>query len=91
MVCGFFPSNDITAMKQPIKQVTELLESLPEETQARVAELLRDLVEDARNEARWTELVRRGAELFTAARLTRKRLESGPPHGPGSDRGYEPA
>jgi hypothetical protein len=78
MVCGFSPSSDIAPMKQPIEQVTELLESLPRETQARVAELLRDLVEDARNEARWTELVQRGAELFTAVRVTRDTIEGGP-------------
>jgi hypothetical protein len=68
-------------VKQPIGQAIELLESLPEETQARVVELLRDLVADARNEARWAELIKRGADLLAAARLTREGFERPLSHG----------
>lgn len=68
-------------MNQPIGQAIELLQSLPEETQARVVELLRDLVEDARNEARWAELIKRGADLLAAARLTREGVERSLAHG----------
>ena len=73
-------------MKQPIGQAIELLESLPEDTQERVVELLHDLVQDARNEARWTELITRGAALFAAARLTREALDAGPLSPPDSGR-----
>ena len=64
-------------MEHRIEQAVKLLTSLPEETQERVVELLRDLVQDARNEERWSELMKQGADLYAAKRLTHEGVAPG--------------
>ncbi len=55
-----------------------MLESLPEEAQQRVVERLRDLVEEARDEAQWDELFqRKQAGLVAAARKARQEITAG--------------
>jgi len=64
-------------MEHQIEQAVKLLRSLPEETQERAVEWLRDLVQDARNEERWSDLMKRGADLFAADRFTRQGVTPG--------------
>jgi len=55
-----------------------MIESLPESAQDRVVEELRALVEDARDEAKWDELIERKKDgLVAAARKARKEIAAG--------------
>jgi len=55
-----------------------MIGSLPEAVQERVVEELRALVEDARDEAKWDELIeRKKAGLIAAARKARKDIAAG--------------
>ena len=55
-----------------------MIESLPEVVQDRVVEELRALVEDARDEAKWDELIERKKDgLVAAARKARKDIAAG--------------
>ncbi len=55
-----------------------MIESLPESVQERVVEELRTLVEDARDDAKWDELIERKKDgLVAAARKARKEIATG--------------
>jgi len=55
-----------------------MIGSLPEAVQERVVEELRALVEDARDEAKWDELIERKKDgLIAAARKARKDIAAG--------------
>ncbi len=55
-----------------------MIESLPEAAQERVVEELRALVEDARDEAKWDDLVEKKKDgLVAAARKARKEIAEG--------------
>ena len=55
-----------------------MIESLPEAAQERVVEELRALVEDARDETKWDDLVEKKKDgLVAAARKTRKEIAEG--------------
>lgn len=55
-----------------------MIEPLPEEAQERVVEELRDLVEEARDETKWDELLgRKRAGLVPPARKARKEIAAG--------------
>lgn len=55
-----------------------MIESLPEATQERVVEELRALVEDARDEAKWDDLIAKKKNgLMAAARKARKEMGEG--------------
>ncbi|MGH7164169.1 MAG: hypothetical protein ACREIS_01435 [Nitrospiraceae bacterium] len=65
-------------MSKATETALKMLESLPEETQQRVVERLRDLVEEARDEARWDELFhRKKPGLAAAARKARQEMAAG--------------
>ena len=55
-----------------------MIESLPEAAQERVVEELRALVEDARDEAKWDDLIAKKKDgLIAAARKARKEIVEG--------------
>lgn len=55
-----------------------MIESLPEAAQERVVEELRALVEDARDEAKWDDLIAKKKDgLMAAARKARKEIAEG--------------
>ncbi len=55
-----------------------MIESLPEAVQERVVEELRALVEDARDEAKWDDLIAKKKDgLIAAARKARKEIAEG--------------
>ena len=55
-----------------------MIESLPEAAQERVVEELRALVEDARDEAKWDDLIAKKKDgLIAAARKARKEIAEG--------------
>jgi hypothetical protein len=65
-------------MSKAMETALKMLESLPKEVQERVVEELRDLVEEARDEARWDELFeRKKAGLIAAARKAGKEIAAG--------------
>lgn len=65
-------------MTKATETALKMLESLPEEVQERVVEELRNLVEEARDEARWDELFeQKKAGLAAAARKARKEIAEG--------------
>jgi len=65
-------------MSKATETAIKILESLPEETQERVVEELRSLVEEIRDEKRWNELFeRKKAGLVAAARKVRKDVAAG--------------
>ncbi len=65
-------------MSKAIETVIRMLESLPEAAQERVVEELRNLVEEARDEARWAEqFERKKAGLVAAARMAREEVRAG--------------
>jgi len=65
-------------MSRSTETAVKMLESLPEDARERVVEALCDLVEQARDEARWDELfARKKAGLAAAARKARKDIASG--------------
>lgn len=65
-------------MSKATETAVKMIESLPEKAQERVVEELRDLVEDARDEARWDGLFeRKKTALVAAARKARKDIAAG--------------
>lgn len=65
-------------MSKTTETAIKMLESLPEDAQDRVVEALRDLVEEARDEARWDDLLEgKRAGLVAAARKARKEIAAG--------------
>ena len=65
-------------MSKATETVVKMIESLPEKAQERVVEELRNLVEDARDDARWNDLFeRKKAGLVAAARRARKEIAAG--------------
>ena len=55
-----------------------MIESLPEAAQERVVEELRALVEDARDEAKWDDLIAKKKDgLIAGARKARKEIAEG--------------
>jgi hypothetical protein len=65
-------------MTKSTETALKMLESLPEEAQQRVVEHLRELVEEARDEARWDELFQRKKPgLVAAARRAQQEREAG--------------
>ena len=65
-------------MSKRTETVVKMIESLPVKAQERVVEELRDLVEDARDDARWDDLFeRKKARLVAAARKARKEIAAG--------------
>jgi hypothetical protein len=62
-------------MSKATETAAKMIESLPEGAQERVVEELRQLVEDARDEAKWDELVDKKKDgLRAAARKARKEI-----------------
>ena len=65
-------------MSKATETAAKMIESLPEATQERVVEELRALVEDARDEAKWDDLIAKKKEgLVAAARKARKEIAEG--------------
>lgn len=65
-------------MSKTMETAMKMLESLPEETQERVVEELRDLVEEARDDVRWNQLFeQRKVGLIVAARKARGDVAAG--------------
>ncbi len=65
-------------MRKTTETAIKMLESLPEDARDRVVEALRDLVEEARDEARWDDLLEgKRAGLVAAARKARKEIAAG--------------
>lgn len=65
-------------MSKATETAVKMIESLSQEAQERVVEKLRDLVEDARDEARWDDLFeRKKASLVAAARKARNDIAAG--------------
>jgi hypothetical protein len=65
-------------MSKATETAAKMLESLPEPVQERVVEELRTLVEDARDEAKWDDLVAKKKDgLVAAARKARKDIARG--------------
>ena len=65
-------------MSKTTETAAKMIESLPEAPQERVVEELRALVEDARDETKWDDLVEKKKDgLVAAARKTRKEIAEG--------------
>ncbi len=65
-------------MSKASETAIKMIESLPEAAQDKVVEALRDLVEEAREEANWDKLVqRKKGRLTAAARKARKEIAAG--------------
>ena len=65
-------------MSKATETVVKMIESLPEKVQERVVEELRALVEEARDDERWDELIeRKKSRLVAAARKARKEIAAG--------------
>ena len=65
-------------MSKAIETALKMLESLPEKAQERVLESLRNLVEEARDEASWDEqFEQKKAGLMAAARKAREEVAAG--------------
>lgn len=65
-------------MSKATETAAKMIESLPEAVQERVVDELRALVEDARDEAKWDELIeRKKGGLVAAARKARKDIAAG--------------
>jgi hypothetical protein len=65
-------------MSKATETAKKMIESLPEPAQERVVEELRTLVEYARDEAKWDELIERKKDgLVAAARKARKEIAAG--------------
>lgn len=65
-------------MSKATETAAKMIESLPEAVQERVVEELRTLVEDARDEAKWDELIERKKDsLVATARKARKEIAAG--------------
>jgi len=65
-------------MSKAAETITRMIESLPESAQERIVAELRALVEDARDEARWDDLIaKKKGGLVAAARKARKEIAEG--------------
>jgi len=65
-------------MSKASETAVKMIESLPEAAQEKIVEVLRDLVEEAREEANWDKLVqRKKSGLAAAARKARKEIGTG--------------
>ncbi len=65
-------------MSKATETAAKMIESLPEVAQERVVEELRALVEDARDEAKWDDLIAKTKDgLIAAARKARKEIAEG--------------
>jgi hypothetical protein len=65
-------------MSKATETAAKMIESLPEAVQERVVEELRTLVEDARDEAKWDDLIEKKREnLVAAARKARREIAEG--------------
>lgn len=65
-------------MSKATETAAKMIESLPEGVQERVIDELRALVEDARDEAKWDDLIERKKDgLVAAARKARKEIAAG--------------
>lgn len=65
-------------MSKATETAVRMIESLPEAAQERVVDALRELVENARDEAEWDELIDAKKEgLRAAARKARKEIAEG--------------
>jgi hypothetical protein len=65
-------------MSKATETVVKMIESLPGKVQERVVEELRALVEEARDDERWDELIeRKKSRLVAAARKARKEIAAG--------------
>jgi hypothetical protein len=63
---------------EAIAAIIQMLERLPESTQERVVEHLREYIEDIAEELRWDEVFRRTqGQLAAAAQLARKEIAEG--------------
>ena len=61
-----------------VATVTKMLETLPDPLQERVAEHLREYIQDVRDEGRWDELFRGSQNgLAAAARKAREQIAQG--------------
>jgi len=64
--------------QEAITTVVKMMESLPNEVQDRVAEHLRDYIEELQDELRWDELFEQTqASLVTAARQAKQEIAEG--------------
>jgi hypothetical protein len=62
-------------MSKATETAAKMIESLPDAVQERVVDELRALVEDARDEAKWDDLIARKKDgLVAAARKARKEM-----------------
>ena len=65
-------------MNKATETAAKMIESLPEAAQERVLEELRGLVEDARDAAKWDDLIANKKDgLLVAARKARKEITQG--------------
>lgn len=65
-------------MNRITETAIKMLESLPEELQKSILERLRELIEEARDEARWDELFEQKKEgLITTAQKARREIAEG--------------
>ena len=65
-------------MSKATETAAKMIESLPEVAQERVVEELRALVEDARDEAKWDDLIAKKKDgLIAAARKAQKEIAEG--------------
>ena len=70
--------DNAVTMSKATETAAKMLESLPEPVRERVVEELRTLVEDARDEAKWDDLVAMKKDgLVAAARKARKDIARG--------------
>ena len=63
-------------MSKATETAVKLLESLPEETQERLIETLRQLVQEAQDETKWKQLFTDREGLIAAARKARADVEA---------------
>lgn len=65
-------------MSKATETAAKMIESLPEAVQERVVDELRALVEDARDEAKWDDLIEKKKHgLIAAARKARNEIAAG--------------
>lgn len=65
-------------MNKATETAAKMIDSLPEAAQERVVEELRALVEDARDELKWDDLIAKKKDgLAAAARKARKEIAAG--------------
>ncbi len=64
-------------MSKATETALKLLESLPEEAQEYIVEELRQLVQEAQDEARWNDLFKRNKGLSEAAAKAQQEIAAG--------------